>query len=89
MKLRAISRFIWRGTTFEIGDEVLCPDPIIANRLMAEGNVESVTKLDPPAAQKPITQVGDQLTGAEVPAAGPTPKQQVSKGAKKAPTKKR
>jgi hypothetical protein len=84
MKLLAISRFQWRGNTYEIGDEVLCPDPIIAKRLMDEGNVESVTKLDVPAASKPITPKTGNTDGAEIPPVKPVvAKKQVAKKKKR------
>ncbi len=71
MKLQAISRFQWRGNTYEVGDEVLCPDEIIAKRLIDEGNVESVTKLDVPAAAKPITPKTGEAKAAEIAPAKP------------------
>jgi len=39
VKLWAISRFTWSGRTYELNDEVICPDEIVAKRLVSEGHV--------------------------------------------------
>jgi len=61
MNLTAISRFSWRGRTFEIGDPIDCPDEIVGKRLISEGNAQQG-----PAAITPIQMTTETVSEAEI-----------------------
>ena len=86
MKLRAISRFTWRGKTNEIGDEILCPDDVIGKRLIAEKFAVEVSEqpAPEPAAPKESEPATEAAPAAEIAESAP-----VAKPAKVSKKKKR
>lgn len=80
MRLRAISKFHWRGNR-EIGDLFDCPEEIVAKRLIAEGNAEGladIAKVEPAAPEKSET-VPEAAPAAEIAASAPVAKKSVPK----------
>lgn len=82
MRLRAISKFHWRGNR-EIGDLFDCPEEIVAKRLIAEGNAEALTDLPTavvePAAPEKSETVPEAAPAAEIAKSAPVTKKSVHK----------
>lgn len=75
MDLIAISRFVWRGKTYEIGEPITCPDDVIGNRLISEGNAKQE-----PAAITHIEKTAGTFREAEISMKAPVvSKKKVSK----------
>lgn len=53
MKFRALSKFNWKGKSYEAGDFVMTDDSVIANRMVSSGlMVEASENESPPAEEE-------------------------------------